>query len=280
MGVGLQVFHLRRHYLRTAWLRVNAGVAASVPAHCRNVGITMRAMEISIDLALVRGILTQEIERARDDIQADGVVRAYENSRLRHDSRIAAAPDVETLACRAGCTWCCYFSVDVRAVEALTILDFVERTLSVEEKTRIYAEVRANSAALRNLDEVERMRRNVKCPFLGAGRCTIYSARPQTCRNYHATDAAGCQQSYEDPDNLEIDPEFAPAVYQAGAAHVDAFTRAMREAGYDTNVYELNSALDAALSERGVRERFASRSTPFTTLNGDDVPAEFDDIES
>jgi len=236
-------------------------------------------MEISIDLALVRGILAQEGKRARDEIRDEGVVSAYENSRLRHDSRIAAAPDVETLACRAGCNWCCYFSVDVRAVEALTILDFVERTLSVEEKTRIYAEVRANSAALRNLDEVERMRRNVKCAFLSEGRCTIYSARPQTCRNYHATDAAGCQQSYEDPDNLEIDPEFAPAVYQSGAAHVDAFTRAMREAGYDTNVYELNSALEAALSERGASERFAAKSPPFITLSGDDVPAEFDDLE-
>ncbi len=145
--------------------------------------------------------------------------------------------------------WCCHFSVDVRAVEVFSILDFVERSLPADEKARIYSEVRANSAALKGMDEMERMRRNVKCPFLSAGRCSIYEARPQTCRNYHATDVAGCQQSYEDPDNLEIDPEFAPMVYQAGGAHVDAFTRAMREAGYDTNVYEMNSAIDTALSQ-------------------------------
>jgi Fe-S-cluster containining protein len=169
--------------------------------------------------------------------------------------------------------------VDVRAVEVFTILDFVERSLPADEKARSYSEVRANSAALKGLDDMERMRHNVKCPFLSSGRCSIYEARPQTCRNYHATDVAGCQQSFEDPDNLEIDPEFAPMVYQAGGAHVDAFSRAMREAGYDTNVYEMNSALDTALSQPDARARFESKQQPFKKLAGDDVPGEFEDLD-
>jgi Fe-S-cluster containining protein len=235
-------------------------------------------MEISIDLPFVRGILTQEYRRARDEIQTVGVLRALENSQQRHDSRIASAPDVGTLACRAGCTWCCHFSVDVRAVEVFSILEFVERTFTAEEKARVYAEVRTNSAALRNLGEMERMRRNVKCPFLNEGRCTVYAARPQTCRNYHATNVAGCQQSYEDPDNLDIDPEFAPWVYQAGGAHVDAFSTAMRDEGYDVSAYELNAAVDAALSEPAASERFAAKSSPFLNLGGEDVPSEFDEL--
>lgn len=235
-------------------------------------------MEISLDLPFVLGVLAEERQRARDEIRDAGVVQAYESSRQRHDARIASAPDVGTLACRAGCTWCCHFSVDVRAVEVFSILDFVERSLPPEEKARIYSEVRANSAALKGMDDMERMRRNVKCPFLSAGRCSIYEARPQTCRNYHATDVAGCQQSYEDPDNLDIDPEFAPMVYQSGGAHVDAFTRAMREAGYDTNVYEMNCALDTALSEPDARKRFEQKRAPFKKLAGDDVPGEFDEL--
>ena len=239
----------------------------------------MLAMEISLDPAFVRGILAQEYERASDEIRAVGALRALENSQQRHDARIASAPDVGTLACRAGCTWYCHFSVDVRAVEVFSILEFVERTFTIEEKARVYAEGRANSTALKNLGEIERMRRNVKCPFLNGGRCTIYAARPQTCRNYHATNVAGCQQSYEDPDNLDIDPDFAPWVYQAGGAHVDAFSTAMRDAGYDVSAYELNCAIDAARSEPAARERFESKLSPFTNLSGEDVPAEFDDLE-
>jgi Fe-S-cluster containining protein len=168
--------------------------------------------------------------------------------------------------------------VDVRAAEVFRILDFVEQSFTPEEKARVYAEVRVNSAALRNLGEDERVTRNVKCPLLNEGRCTAYAARPQSCRNYHATNVAGCRQSYEEPENLDIDPDFAPGVYQAGGAHVEAVSAAMREAGYDVNAYELNCALDAALSDPGARERFESRRRPFAGLSGEEVPAEFDDL--
>jgi Fe-S-cluster containining protein len=235
-------------------------------------------MEFTLDFPLIRDILEQEHARARDEIRTLGVLRALESSQRRHDARIAAAPDVGTLACRAGCTWCCYFTVDVRAAEVFRILDFVEQSFTPEEKARVYAEVRANSVALRKLGEGERVTRNVKCPFLNEGRCTTYAARPQSCRNYHATNVAGCRQSYEEPENLDIDPDFAPGVYQAGGAHVEAVSAAMRDAGYDVNAYELNCALDAALSDPGARERFESRLRPFAGLSGEEVPAEFDDL--
>jgi Fe-S-cluster containining protein len=235
-------------------------------------------MEISLDLPFLRSILTQERELALGEIQSQGPQRALESSQHRHDVRIASAPDIGTLACRSGCSWCCYFTVDARAVEVFRILDVVEQSFTAEEKARIYGEVRANSALLRTLDEDERITRNLKCPFLSEGRCTIYSARPQSCRNYHATNVAGCQQSYEEPGNLDIDPDFAPYVYQAGGAHVEAFSAAMGEAGYDVNAYELNGALDAALSDPGARKRFESRLPPFAGLRGEEVPAEFDDL--
>ena len=236
-------------------------------------------MEFNLDVPFIRDILAQECARARDEIRDLGAVRALQSSQQRHDGRIAAAPDVDTLACAAGCTWCCYFTVDVRAAEVFAILDFVERRFTPEERARVYAEVRANSGALKKLGDSERVTQNLKCPFLSEGRCGIYAARPQSCRNYHATDVAGCQQSYDDPDDMDIDPEFAPGVYQAGVAHVEAFSTAMHDAGYDVDAYELNCALDAALSEPGARERFESRLKPFTELDGEEVAAEFDDLE-
>ena len=231
-------------------------------------------MEITLDSDFIRSIAAREYDQARADLRDGEIVRAFERSQRRHDERIAAAPDVGTLACRAGCTWCCYFSVDVRAVEVFAILDVIEREFTAEQKARVYAEIHANSAKLRGLDEMERMRRNVKCPFLSEGRCTIYAVRPQTCRNYHATNVEGCRQSYEQPDNLDIDPEFAPYVYQAGGAHVDAVMAAMRDAGYDVNVYELNTAFEAALTDPAARQRFETKQRPFTMLSGNDVPLE------
>ena len=232
-------------------------------------------MEIIIDDALVGEIVTRETLQARADIDRLGPVAAYESSRSRHDARLSAASDAHTLACKSGCYWCCYFTVDVRAVEVFSILDFMAHELSAAEQVRVRGEIEANSAMLRDLSDLERMRRNVKCPFLAQGRCSIYEARPQTCRNYHATDVAGCRASYERPDDTEIDPEFAPLVYQSGGAHVDAFCSALQERGYDTQAYELSTALAAAMADVESRARFEAKQLPFPTLTGTEVPPEF-----
>jgi Fe-S-cluster containining protein len=237
-------------------------------------------MEITLDIAFVRRVHAQEHELALAEIRDVGALQAYEHSQQRHDQAIASAPDVSTLACRAGCTWCCHFSVDVRAVEVFRILDHIQRQFSAEQKARVFNEIRVNSAKMRDLDEMQRMTRNVKCPFLSEGRCSIYTARPQTCRNYHATNVIGCEQSYEQPDNLDIDPEFAPYVYQAGTSHADAFAAALRQAGYDSDVYELNTAFDAALSDPTSRQQFEAKRPAFAQLQGRDIPAEFDDLDA
>ena len=232
-------------------------------------------MEIIIDDTLVGEIVTRETLQARADIDRLGPVAAYESSRSRHDARLSAAADGHTLACKSGCYWCCYFTVDVRAVEVFSILDFMAHELSAAEQARVRGEIEANSAMLRDLSDLERMRRNVKCPFLAQGRCSIYEARPQTCRNYHATDVAGCRASYERPADTEIDPEFAPLVYQSGGAHVDAFCSALQERGYDTQAYELSTALAAAMAEPASRARFEAKQPPFPALTGTEVPPEF-----
>lgn len=232
-------------------------------------------MEIIIDFAAVRRIASQEYRQAGAEIAALGPLPAYQNSQRRHDQRLAEAPDAASLACQAGCAWCCYFSVDLRPAEVFHILDFIESHWTPQARDRLRAEIETNSAVLATLDEVERMRRNVKCPFLSEGRCSIYAARPQTCRNYHATDAAGCRKSFEEPDNLDIDPEFAPHVYQAGGAHVDAFSKALHDAGYDIMAFELNTVLSAALADAGARRRFEARQPAFPQLTGTEVPFEF-----
>jgi len=239
-----------------------------------------KRMEFTLDVARVREILTREREQALADISAVGPISAVETSGHRHDQRIAEATDVQSLACKTGCSWCCYFTVDVRAAEVFRIVEYIDVVLPPEQVRRIRSEVRENSTGLRLDDELERIQQNIRCPFLSEHQCLVYPVRPQACRNYHATDAVGCERSYLDPEDLDIDPEFAPGVYQAGAAHVEAFGLAMRTAGYDDRVYELNRALHAALSDGAARQRFEAGRQPFPEMRGDTVSVEFDDLLS
>lgn len=229
-------------------------------------------MEFEIDQTLVDTIAADESAQAHRDIAEKGPLGALARSQDRHERRLAAAADAHTLACRAGCFWCCYFTVEARPVEVIRIVEFMQRELADADRARIHAEIRTNAAALAMLDADARLRHNLKCPFLRFGRCSIYPVRPQTCRNYHATNAAGCERAYREPDNDDIDPEFAPLVYQSGAAHVEAFSTAMQEAGYDVAAYELNAALAVALdAPAAVRTRFDARHIAFPTLEGIDV---------
>ncbi|HTE43037.1 MAG TPA: YkgJ family cysteine cluster protein [Steroidobacteraceae bacterium] len=233
-------------------------------------------MEIVIDSDFVDGIVAAEEPRATLDIASQGPIAAQRSSCQRHDERLALARDAATLACKAGCSWCCHFSVDVRPAEVLNMVDYMEQHFTPAQQAQVRRETETNAAMLTHLSELQRMQRNVKCPFLAAGRCSIYSARPQTCRNYHATDVTGCELSYQQPGNLEIDPDFAPYVYQAGGAHVDAFSAAMQGAGYDVQAYELNAAVAAALADpQGARQRFETKQRFFPGIEGREVAAEF-----
>jgi Fe-S-cluster containining protein len=233
-------------------------------------------MDFEIDFPRVQRITSEELAQARDEIAALGPVQALRRSLQRHEARLAAAPDAATLACRAGCAWCCHFSVDVRAVEVFSILEFVEQTFTASERERVWKEINANAALLHSLSDLERVQRNIKCAFLVDSRCSIYAVRPQTCRNYHATDVVGCQQSFDEPGNLDIDPDFAPLVYQVGGAHVEAFAKAMSEASYDVKAYELNAAFSQTLRRPAQAEaRFNAKQHPFSELDGMDVPSEW-----
>ncbi len=235
-------------------------------------------MEIPLDIAFLRRGLARERREADRDVRADGALAALGRSQLRHDAVLAAAADASTLACRDGCAWCCHFSVDVRAVEVFVILDHIERHFTPERRALLRAEITRNADRFAGEDDDARLTRTEPCPFLAGGRCSIYPVRPQTCRNYHATDVTGCRVSVEDPANLDIDPEFAPFVYQAGGAHVEAFNESLRIAGFDTQAYELNAAFAAAWADPEARRRFLDRSQPFRHLHGDDVPAEFSEV--
>lgn len=235
-------------------------------------------MEFTIDLVTVLKIAREESTLAKTEIDALGPLAAYQRSVQRHDERLARAHDAQTLDCKAGCAWCCSFSVDIRPVEAFNILKYMKNSLSSDEKKQICSEMTANSAILSGLDDLERMRQTLKCPFLIQNQCSIYKARPQTCRNYHATDSAGCKQSFDEPDNTDIPPDFAPGVYQAGGAHVEAFSQALQDAGYDCAAYELSSAMLELMDDpETARLRFEGKLPVFLSTEGTEVTPELID---
>jgi Fe-S-cluster containining protein len=115
------------------------------------------------------------------------------------DGLLARAPE-GAVACRAGCDHCCYQAVGVTAPEALAIVDHLKSTRSSGELARIATKLSERHEQTRGLSSQERFSPDHPCPFLEAGNCSIYEARPLACRGMNSLDAGECATRLRDPD--------------------------------------------------------------------------------
>lgn len=114
----------------------------------------------------------------------------------------------EKISCRAGCDACCRQAVPLAEIEAYQIAELVENLPAprrAEIKARFDAACRRfyelgwfeklDKCAYLSKEEREKVvleyfAENVACPFLEAGSCSIYEARPLACREYLVTSPA------------------------------------------------------------------------------------------
>lgn len=142
--------------------------------------------------AVLRGAPSSErvVELARNAMAA--------TSRLA-DGLLARAPE-GAVACKAGCDHCCYQGVGVTPPEALAIVEHLRQTRSDAELQRVTAELADRREKTRGLTSAERFSPEHPCPFLSSARCTIYEARPLSCRGMNSLDANDCATRLRDPD--------------------------------------------------------------------------------
>lgn len=183
----------------------------------------------------------------------------------RYDNLITKAIDESPIkpACKAGCAFCCYYKVEVRAHEMLLIKDFMSKTFSVETITAVLAEAETNAAIIRTLTPEQHLTSNLKCPMLQDNQCSIYPVRPFRCRNFHSTDAAACEQSHGDPGNMEIATGMIEDVAMFADAHTQGFEAAADQTGRDARVYDFTTALLEVFKEPNAPKRYRTGKKTF-----------------
>ena len=207
----------------------------------------------------------KEYTIAIDEIRSRGWRRAARSSLDRLDQSLAAAAATagEKSACRVGCSYCCYLKVGARPEEVFAIVDFVRENFTPERSKELREAVAANARIMRRSTAAEQLAATLKCPFLVDGACSIYEVRPARCRTYHAVNVKGCQDTFEQPSNMNILNSFVPEIFTAGEAHREAYGAAIRESGLDTTVYELTTALDECLTDSRPIRRFEKGKPAF-----------------
>jgi len=181
-----------------------------------------------------------------------------QKSYSRFDKIIAKAiedsPDKP--ACKAGCFYCCYYKVEVKAHEMLLIHEHMQKNLTSGLRTEILTSAKANAELIRTLSTKEHLSTNIKCPLLIANQCSIYEARPFRCRSFHALKVDACEASYANPSDFSIATELIEDVSHFSDALSQGFEAAVMDAGLDHRTYDLNTALLEVFEDKDVEKRY------------------------
>lgn len=117
------------------------------------------------------------------------------------------------IACKKGCSHCCSRIVVTTRVEVLALIDYILAftdfdTHAIKEKVGIHSRMLADFLNARSQGKDENaiwFGRDIPCPFLTDGVCSVYEARPLSCRIYHSTDQAEkCKANVRDVGQLRM----------------------------------------------------------------------------
>jgi hypothetical protein len=167
------------------------------------------------------------------------------------------------LACRRGCSYCCHLRVEIRPHDAFVLAQHVETRFGTEQRARVVARIEANLGRIAPLTPDEHVRAGIPCALLEDGVCSVYEARPATCRKYYSVSVDICRKAFNDtsaPLTGEIEHE---QVRMAGNAVALGYAKGLDDAGYDAALYELHFALHGALTRPKAEKRYRKGKRAF-----------------
>ncbi len=153
-----------------------------------------------------------------------------------------------SLACHKGCATCCTLRVTATAPEVLVIGRYIRwsagalREMEIDLVERIYAA----DAKTRGLDEGDRVKLRLRCPYIHKGNCLIYQVRPLACRGHASYDVRACVEA-AGGRTAEV-PYSLPHMTVRSLVQ-NAMQAALRDAGLAFGLYELNHAVVLELQD-------------------------------
>lgn len=166
------------------------------------------------------------------------------------------------IACKKGCSHCCYIWVSATAPELLSVAKIIKA-----RGTEAIAKVRTAHEATKQFDFDSRANHPHPCPMLEDNVCSIYDSRPKACRLAASADAEICRRSYHNITNEDIP---TPALHLAArSVYAIAFAVALKRSNLPYDAYEFNAGLICALDEPDAEKRWLAGEDIFSNVMRD-----------
>jgi uncharacterized protein len=182
----------------------------------------------------------------------------------RFDRAYAAAPASAraAVACRAGCGTCCHVPVGVQAHEVLIAAEYIQTHFPPAELEAVIARLATHRVAFAGKTAEARAALKIPCALLQNDSCSIYEARPGSCRSHHSRNLDGCRANLETGfDRIDV---LIPEIRGRMFAVMLAIDQAAEEAGFDATAYDFGAALHEALTDSLCVVRWLRRQPAFS----------------
>lgn len=165
--------------------------------------------------------------------------------------------------CKEGCSYCCYFKVDVSPNEVFAISDYMKTVLSDEEFEHQIERAKENKIQVAMLSQSKRIVTNVACPLLVDDMCSVYEIRPAMCRKIHSTDVDACKHSFDNPEDSNIENAEHPVLAAITMTMLTAAREGFISHKLDSTVYDLSEVLILALEDSKYKKRWLNGEKAF-----------------
>ncbi len=184
------------------------------------------------------------------------------NDRFEDDCRVHKI----SIACKEGCSYCCYLRVEAFAHEVFLLARYIHANFSDRKLSQLKEKLKDRSARAEGSTADEYHRQLISCALLENDRCSVYTARPVGCRRCHSTDVDTCRFGHENPHITDAPAAQVFGLAKTAQAGIDAFRDVLKNEKLDSDKYELNQALLAALGDPELEEKWRQGKRVFEPL--------------
>lgn len=165
------------------------------------------------------------------------------------------------IACRAGCSHCCYMRVLVTAPEVIFLLQFIRETFTEVKLQQLISRLQDTDRDTRGMSEEDRGGSGIPCPLLVDNHCSAYEARPLECRGYVSMSVDACRKALDNYRAWDV-PLYFPqySIFK----HIQAgLMSALSDSGYAFELFELTAALRIGLEVPDAVDRWLAGENIF-----------------
>ena len=176
------------------------------------------------------------IQHLGDGVTVDGIKAAIKAKYEAIDGLLEAflqraAADDSPAECKNGCAFCCFQPVFAVSHEMLYLKDYIKEFLPADKQQEFIDRSRKKALLTLNKSMEEQQKISFACPFLDSNSCTIYEARPMSCRIYLSSSVSSCKREFEDEGNSKSKPELYEFPFSAGRMLNEGFVSGLKQMG-------------------------------------------------